>query len=658
MLRLFGRIVFVCTALQASAIPAADLPRIAVFDFKSMGIDDQQVELLMEQILAAVDATGKYRSIGRSDLETMLGMEKLKEELSGDCDTSCMAQIAGAIGARYVLAGYIARDELGFTLIIKMIDQSKARVIKRINRRIKGEHSELDWALSGIVRDVLGLADSSTQPDAAARTGGTGFLDVSVKPKGAAGAEILLDGVRRPERAPATLRDIPSGEYALVLRKPLFADWKKSVVVRKDGVERVRATMKPNFGPLEINSHPRGAIVFIDGREAGTTPYFAAKIDARTYRIRLTKDQYREYEEAHAVKPHVGTRINISLKPAFGSLEIDSGGVRNADVFLDGTMRCKTPCTLTNLPSRKYDVRVVKAQHGEQHRKVRIRDGATERLSIRLGSGHASVTITTKPKGAGVIIGGEEVGTTSPSLELDFPQSGRYELVLKYPGHRDHEEVLEIASGQHRRIHRELVRETASAVPGSGGELVVTARDKTGNAVDANVWINGQEVGTTPHSSHHDPGEYVVRVESKFGVRTEIVVLRRSKRVSFTARFDSGISSGNVGGGSGFPSWAPWTTLVLGITSAAAGGLCLGLAANDQSAMDNEFKGSPAWNDLKDSHEQKSTAGYVMFSLAGVSAIVTVVLFVVRDGDDDGSKPSAYLTPMRGGGILSMGASF
>ena len=80
----------------------------------------------------------------------------------------------------------------------------------------------------------------------------------------------------------------------------------------------------------------------------------------------------------------------------------------------------------------------------------------------------------------------------------------------------------------------------------------------------------------------------------------------------------------------------------------------MGLGGSDYSAMDDEFRKSDSWEDLKDSGDTKITVGGILVGVGGAAAVATLVLFLV--GGDDEPEKAATVLPVEGGavGVLSV----
>lgn len=106
------------------------------------GVETGAANLLTELVLTEISNMGKYTVIGQNDLDKMLFWETNKQ-LKNCNDSSCMAQIAGAMGAEYYVIGSIGTMGDNFLINLKLINVLKAVVEKRITEIIKKDENEL-----------------------------------------------------------------------------------------------------------------------------------------------------------------------------------------------------------------------------------------------------------------------------------------------------------------------------------------------------------------------------------------------------------------------------------------------------------------------------------------------------------------------------------
>jgi len=85
-------------------------------------------------------------------------------------------------------------------------------------------------------------------------------------------------------------------------------------------------------GAINVSSDPPGAIVYVDGREAGTTPLLVDKLTAGDHRVRLVKDGYLENARMVTVAAKKAGDLKVTLtraantSAAVGQVSSQGGG--------------------------------------------------------------------------------------------------------------------------------------------------------------------------------------------------------------------------------------------------------------------------------------------------------------------------------------------
>ncbi len=119
-------------ALPAWAARVADRrPTMALMGVNcGSGITQSQAGTVEQVLLTAIDSTGQFKVIGRADINALLTLQQQKQ-VAGCNDASCMAQIAGALGAKYVAAADLGKLGTLIVLDLRVIDVATANVIVR-----------------------------------------------------------------------------------------------------------------------------------------------------------------------------------------------------------------------------------------------------------------------------------------------------------------------------------------------------------------------------------------------------------------------------------------------------------------------------------------------------------------------------------------------
>ena len=112
--------------------------KIAVLELKATGVPTTLGDLLTEILTAEVRKLKKYNVIGKSDIKAMVGFEQEKQMLQCSDDTSCLAEIGGALGVDKIIIGNIGKLGRTFVVNIKLINIKKSQVEGHVYETIKG----------------------------------------------------------------------------------------------------------------------------------------------------------------------------------------------------------------------------------------------------------------------------------------------------------------------------------------------------------------------------------------------------------------------------------------------------------------------------------------------------------------------------------------
>jgi TolB-like protein len=153
-------------ALALAALILAGLPSVsraeapqpegvAVLDIQTSGNVDATRFAPLSSILGTEAARyPELRVVTGADIRNMLGFEAQRQLLGCETDSTCLAEIGGALGVPYVLASEIAvfGDRLHLTL--SLLDVENSVPVSRVGLRAETE-AELADQLPGGVREVL-----------------------------------------------------------------------------------------------------------------------------------------------------------------------------------------------------------------------------------------------------------------------------------------------------------------------------------------------------------------------------------------------------------------------------------------------------------------------------------------------------------------------
>jgi hypothetical protein len=129
-MRLLVPLLLALVALPAgAAAPAAAPVPIAVLQLEASAQDEQAARSLSALLASHLAETPQLRVLSAADVQAMVGLARQRELLGeqGCAEGGCASALAGATGARYVVAGRLARHGERYVLTTSLLDSQEAK---------------------------------------------------------------------------------------------------------------------------------------------------------------------------------------------------------------------------------------------------------------------------------------------------------------------------------------------------------------------------------------------------------------------------------------------------------------------------------------------------------------------------------------------------
>ena len=139
----------------------AELPRILVLDLShSDTIDAGSVTILDELLAVEMSRLPGYDVLSGADVRRLVELEAEKQSVGCADDASCLAEIAGAMGARFVVSGSIGKLGTRYVLTMTLFDSHTARSVNRVDLRA----TSIDEIADGLASKVKELMSALAAP--------------------------------------------------------------------------------------------------------------------------------------------------------------------------------------------------------------------------------------------------------------------------------------------------------------------------------------------------------------------------------------------------------------------------------------------------------------------------------------------------------------
>jgi hypothetical protein len=137
----------------AHYLSAAEQPKLIVLDLTAgAGVEAGVVGPLSEALTVEVGRRGFFAVVSQRDVTTLLGLERQKQLLGcSDESQSCLAELSGALGARFVISGSIARLGEAWQLTLTTLDTTRTQPLgraTRLARDLATLQAQLPWAVA------------------------------------------------------------------------------------------------------------------------------------------------------------------------------------------------------------------------------------------------------------------------------------------------------------------------------------------------------------------------------------------------------------------------------------------------------------------------------------------------------------------------------
>ena len=111
-----------------SAAEVRDKPRLLIMNFKALGVEPSAVEAASDITTGAFQEQGRFEVISTADVQSLIDLEA-DRSVAGCANNSCLAEIAGALGADFVVTGRMSKLGESFVFKLALLDPGASKNI-------------------------------------------------------------------------------------------------------------------------------------------------------------------------------------------------------------------------------------------------------------------------------------------------------------------------------------------------------------------------------------------------------------------------------------------------------------------------------------------------------------------------------------------------
>lgn len=316
-------------------VAAEDLPSLIVFNMAAEeGVSRGKANLLTEILIDEITKLSQFKVMGQKDLDSMLFWEQNKQ-LKNCTESSCLSQIAGAMGAEYYVEGSVGQMGDRYIIAIKLINAHKVEVINRLIKKVYKSDNALVDEVPKIVKELFD--QKKLRSDADGRQGEVVFnsgLDIISEP---VGARVIVDNEEKGV-TPLKIEKLKNGSHIVVAKKEGYRDYIATMNLNKDEVKPLMIKLQKKVASIYVEAKPDKAEVFFAGKKY-YTPARIEDVAPGRYEIRLLSKRFGERRVSVVVsgeeeETNVVVDFEAALLEAVRKYKTDNGrGYFTTDLF-------------------------------------------------------------------------------------------------------------------------------------------------------------------------------------------------------------------------------------------------------------------------------------------------------------------------------------
>ena len=232
-----------------------------------------------------------------------------------------------------------------------------------------------------------------------------------------------------------------------------------------------------------IDTNPKESSINIDG---GLQFKLADRYLLRPgeYELDISQEGYYPLEQELNVSDEQNQRYTFQLQRLPGHLQVNTGNVSGAEIFVDGTSKGFSPTLIRDLPHGERQLRVSAERYFPAEETVLIEGLDKEQsLDIQLSPAWADISFSSEPASAEVFNNGELIGKTPLTAEI---MEGKHDIRVRLSGYKEWQDDIDVVANKAMRFD-DIKLELADAV------IFLIS-----NPPRANITLDGQYKGLTP----------------------------------------------------------------------------------------------------------------------------------------------------------------
>lgn len=246
----------------------------------------------------------------------------------------------------------------------------------------------------------------------------------------------------------------------------------------------VNVNMRPAYGYLKVTSTPEnGALVFVNNKKVGTTPFASDKLASGNYTVKVMKEMFATAENVYTVSDGSTTVANLDMSANFVTLTVNTDTA--SDIYIDEELKGKGSWS-GRMSTGSHLIEVKKDKHTTVTKEITLQQGADHKVDVEAPKPICGfLEVTSNPMQADVIIDGKNYGRT-PKMINDLI-IGEHKLELQKQGYVTLTKNITIKENETLSVSEMLQADNETAVNATAKKTGDKKLDKAINYVTINA---------------------------------------------------------------------------------------------------------------------------------------------------------------------------
>lgn len=234
---------------------------------------------------------------------------------------------------------------------------------------------------------------------------------------------------------------LSSGKYEVEARRANCESQYTTVVVKKgeNGQRFKIAKPVPITGSLYVDSDPKFADIYLDGQEAGQTPFLFYEIEIGTHNIKIVKEGYITYDSEIVISKGKKAEFTPTLKRGEQYARITVTSQEKADILLNSTFLTDGPSWSGYLPKGSYTFETCKgANYDNGVYELNVTSFTETKVALpppTIKKGHFKVAVS--PSDATLTLNGKKLVSSGGYYRSEPLAIGSYSITASAPNHQN-----------------------------------------------------------------------------------------------------------------------------------------------------------------------------------------------------------------------------